>query len=171
MLDIPNKTNGNMKQEIKFTLNRKPISLSVEEDRPLLTVIRTDLVLTGTKYGCGLGHCGACTVLINKEPVRSCMVTADFVNGKDVVTVEGLAQDGPLHPVQQAFVDKDALQCGYCTPGMIMNACGLLFENPEPSRSDIIDRMEENFCRCGAYNRIIEAIQLAAKKMKGGMQL
>jgi aerobic-type carbon monoxide dehydrogenase small subunit (CoxS/CutS family) len=99
------------------------------------------------------------------------MVTADFVNGKDVVTIEGLARDGQLHPVQQAFVDKDALQCGYCTPGMIMNACGLLHENPEPSRSDIIDRMEENFCRCGAYNRIIEAIQLAAKNMKGGMQL
>lgn len=160
-----------MIQEIKFKLNGKSVDLKVDEERPLLTVIRSDVNLTGTKYGCGLGHCGACTVLINKEPVRSCMVTADFAHGKEVVTIEGLAKNGQLHPVQEAFVQKDALQCGYCTPGMIMNVCGLLYQNPEPSRKDIIDSMEENFCRCGAYNRVIDAIQLAAKNMKGGMQI
>jgi aerobic-type carbon monoxide dehydrogenase small subunit (CoxS/CutS family) len=99
------------------------------------------------------------------------MVTADFAEGKDVVTIEGLAKNGQLHPVQAAFVQKDALQCGYCTPGMIMSACGLLYRNPEPSRKEIIESMEENLCRCGTYNRVIEAIQLAGKNMKGGMQI
>jgi len=140
-------------------------------ERTLLWVLRTDYQLTGTKYGCGMGYCGACTVLVNKRTVRSCMVTADYVDGKDVVTIEGLKQNGNLNPVQKAFVDHESLQCGFCTPGMIMNATGLLYENPEPSKQEIIDVMEENLCRCGSYGRIIEAIQSASKAVKGGVEL
>ena len=159
-----------MEQTINFELNNKPTKLVLtREERSLLWVLRTDFNLTGTKYGCGLGHCGACTVLVNNKPVRSCMVTADFVDGKKVITIEGLATNGELHPVQKAFVKHDALQCGFCTPGMIMNATGLLLENPEPSKQEIIDGMEENLCRCGAYERIIYAIQTAGKEMKGAM--
>ena len=159
-----------MEQTINFELNNKPTKLVLtREERSLLWVLRTDFNLTGTKYGCGLGHCGACTVLVNNKPVRSCMVTADFVDGKKVITIEGLAKNGELHPVQKAFVKHDALQCGFCTPGMIMNATGLLLENPEPSKQEIIDGMEENLCRCGAYERIIYAIQTAGKEMKGAM--
>jgi len=155
-----------MKETIHFELNNQPKELTLDPERTLLWVLRNDLVLTGTKYGCGMGHCGCCTVLIDKKPVRSCMVTADFVNGKKVTTIEGLGAMNNLHPVQKAFVQHDALQCGYCTPGMIMTAAGLLYENPEPSRNEIINAMEENFCRCGTYTRIIDAIQTAAKEMK-----
>ena len=155
-----------MKETIHFELNNQPKELTLDPERTLLWVLRNDLVLTGTKYGCGMGHCGCCTVLIDKKPVRSCMVTADFVNGKKVTTIEGLGAMSNLHPVQKAFVQHDALQCGYCTPGMIMTAAGLLYENPEPSRNEIINAMEENFCRCGTYTRIIDAIQTAAKEMK-----
>lgn len=159
-----------MKQTIRFELNHKPTELVLErEGRTLLWVLRTDFNLTGTKYGCGLGHCGTCTVLINNRPVRSCMVAADFVDGKKVITIEGMARNGELHPVQKAFIKHEALQCGFCTPGMIMTATGLLLENPEPSKQDIIDYMDYNLCRCGAYERIIYAIQTAAKEMKGGM--
>ena len=157
-----------MKQTIRFKLNGRPAEVAVEGDESLLWVIRTHLNLTGTKYGCGLGYCGSCTVIVNGEAVRSCMVTADFVEDAEVLTIEGLEQNGRLHPVQQAFVDHDALQCGFCTPGMIMNAYGLLLSNPEPSREEVIDGMEENLCRCGAHNRIIDAIQAAGKMMKGG---
>lgn len=158
-----------MKQTISFNLNNKPVSVEVNGDESLLSVIRANLDMTGTKYGCGLGHCGSCTVLIDKEPVRSCMVYIEDVVGKDILTIEGLATNGELHPVQKAFVKHDALQCGYCTPGMIMNAAGLLNKNPEPTREEIIEGMEENLCRCGSYGRIIDAIQTAAKDMKGGM--
>lgn len=158
-----------MKQNIRFNLNNKPVSVEVNGDESLLSVIRTNLDMTGTKYGCGLGYCGSCTVLIDKEPVRSCMVYIEDVAGKDILTIEGLAKNGKLHPVQKAFVKHDALQCGYCTPGMIMNAAGLLNKNPELTRDEIIDGMEENLCRCGSYGRIIDAIQTAAKEMKGGM--
>ncbi len=140
-------------------------------ERTLLWVLRTDYQLTGTKYGCGMGYCGACTVLVDKKPVRSCMVMADFVDGKEVVTIEGLKQNGELNPVQKAFVEHESLQCGFCTPGMIMNATGLLYENPEPSRAEIIEVMEENLCRCGSYGRIIDAIQSASKSVKGGVKL
>ena len=116
-----------------------------------------------------MGHCGACTVIIDKEPVRACMLYAEDISGKEILTIEGLATDGTLHPVQKAFVEHDALQCGFCTPGMIMNAYGLLIRNPEPSREEIIEGMEDNLCRCGSYNRIVEAIQTAGKEMKGGM--
>ena len=158
-----------MEESISFDLNKQRKEIKVDPERTLLWVLRNDLSLTGTKYGCGMGHCGCCTVLINNKPVRSCMVTADFVRGKKVITIEGLGSEENLHPVQQAFVDNDALQCGYCTPGMIMTATGLLLENPEPTRNEIIDAMEENFCRCGTYTRIIDAIQSASKEMKGGI--
>lgn len=158
-----------MEESIVFELNSLQKEIKVDPERTLLWVLRNDLSLTGTKYGCGMGHCGCCTVLINNKPVRSCMVTAEFVKGKKVVTIEGLGSGDNLHPVQQAFVDNDALQCGYCTPGMILTATGLLLENPNPTRSEIIDAMEENFCRCGTYTRIIEAIQSASKEMKGGL--
>ena len=160
-----------MSESIVFKLNGQDKNLTLDRERSLLWVIRADYELTGTKYGCGMGHCGACTVLIDKKPVRACMVTADFVDGKEVVTIEGLERNGNLNPVQQAFLDHESLQCGYCTPGMIMNATGLLYENPEPSRQEIIDVMEENLCRCGSYGRIIEAIQTASKSVKGGVKL
>ena len=155
-----------MKQSISFKLNDKAVTVDVHGDESLLTVIRTYLDQTGTKYGCGIGDCGACTVLIDKEPVRSCMISAEDIGGKEILTIEGLAANGSLHPVQKAFVSHDALQCGFCTPGMIMNAYGLLLNNPEPSREKIISGMEENLCRCGSYNRIVDAIQTAAKEMK-----
>ncbi len=160
-----------MKEIIRFELNKKPLELSVNPDDSLLWVIRSSLNLTGTKFGCGLGQCGTCTVLINNKAERSCMLTVDFVQGKKVTTIEGLATNGELHPVQKAFMQHDALQCGFCTPGMILNACSLLHENPEPSSKEIIDGMEENLCRCGTYGRIIEAVQTAAKEMEGGIKL
>jgi aerobic-type carbon monoxide dehydrogenase small subunit (CoxS/CutS family) len=160
-----------MKELIRFELNKKPVELSVSPDDSLLWVIRSNLNLTGTKFGCGLGQCGSCTVLINNKAERSCMLTVDFVQDKKVTTIEGLAGNGDLHPVQKAFMKHDAMQCGFCTPGMILNACSLLHENPEPSSQEIIDGMEENLCRCGTYGRIIEAIQTAAKEMEGGIKL
>jgi carbon-monoxide dehydrogenase small subunit len=131
-------------------------------------VLRNHFGLTGTKFGCGMGFCGACTVLIDNEPVRSCQLSIGDAAGKNVVSIEGLVIKGKLHPVQEAFVKHDALQCGYCTPGMIMNATGLLIKNPAPSVQEIKDEMENNLCRCGAHMRIIEAVQTASKEMKGG---
>lgn len=160
-----------MKEIIRFELNDKPVELAANSDDSLLWAIRSSLNLTGTKFGCGLGQCGTCTVLINNKAERSCMLTVDFVEGKKVKTIEGLASNGELHPVQKAFMENDALQCGFCTPGMILTACSLLHENPEPTHQEIIDGMEENLCRCGTYSRIIEAIQTAAKEMKGGIKL
>ena len=160
-----------MKEIIKFELNKKPVELSVNPDDSLLWAIRSSLNLTGTKFGCGQGQCGSCTVLINKKAARSCMLTVDFVQGKKVTTIEGLSYNGELHPVQKAFMKHDALQCGFCTPGMILTACSLLHENPEPSSQEIIDGMEENLCRCGTYGRVIKAIQTAAKEMEGGIKL
>jgi aerobic-type carbon monoxide dehydrogenase small subunit (CoxS/CutS family) len=155
-----------MKEKIQFELNGNPVELEVEPDRTLLWVIRTNLNLTGTKYGCGEGYCGACTVLIDDVAVRSCSTQIGEVAGKKVVTIEGLAKGEVLHPVQKAFVEHDALQCGYCTPGMIMNAVGFLNQNPNPSREDIIWGMEDNLCRCGAHNRILDAVQTAASELK-----
>jgi aerobic-type carbon monoxide dehydrogenase small subunit (CoxS/CutS family) len=157
-----------MIENIQFKLNGRTVSLSVETELMLLAVLRYDLGLTGSKYGCGEGFCGACTVLVNNEAVRSCQYPVKDVREKEVVTIEGLARDGKLHPLQEAFVRHDALQCGYCTSGMIMNAYGLLLKNPRPTRQQIIDGMEGNLCRCGAYARIIEAIQDAARDMRGG---
>ena len=160
-----------MKEIIRFELNKKPVELSANPDDSLLWAIRSSLNLTGTKFGCGQGQCGTCTVLINNKAARSCMLTVDFVQGKKVTTIEGLSYNGELHPVQKAFMKHDALQCGFCTPGMILTACSLLHENPEPSSQEIIDGMEENLCRCGTYGRVIEAIQTAAKEMEGGIKL
>jgi aerobic-type carbon monoxide dehydrogenase small subunit (CoxS/CutS family) len=156
-----------MIETIKFEINGNPTELSTDPNNLLLWVLRNELGLTGTKFGCGLGFCGSCTVILNNEPVRSCMLAVSDVAGQKVLTIEGLANNGSLHPIQKAFVENDALQCGYCTPGMIMNAYGLLLKNPEPSRKEVIDGMEDNLCRCGAYGRIIEAIQKAGKEMKG----
>lgn len=155
-----------MTEKIQFNLNGKAVDLTVDPDLTLMWVLRVNFGLTGTKFGCGLGFCGACTVLMENEPTRSCMLTVGDVSGLNIVTIEGLAVNGSLHPIQNAFMKHDALQCGYCTPGMIMNACGLLLKNPEPSRNEIIEAMEGNLCRCGTYNRIIEAIQTASKEMK-----
>jgi aerobic-type carbon monoxide dehydrogenase small subunit (CoxS/CutS family) len=157
-----------MKQNVQFTLNGKPTALTVDSDRMLLWVLRTDCGLTGTKYGCGQSICGACTVLVNNEAVRSCVTPVSDVLNKEVVTIEGLASDGKLHPLQKAFMESDALQCGYCTPGMIMNACSLLRRNPRPSDADILRDMNDNLCRCGAHTRIVQAIRTAAAELQGG---
>lgn len=152
-----------MKETISFRLNRKPVKLDVDGDRALLWVLRTDLGLTGTKFGCGASLCGACTVIVNKEPVRSCQTAVKEVQGKDVLTIEGLAADGNIHPLQKAFADHDALQCGFCTPGMIMTAYGMMLKNPKLTRAQIMDGMEQNLCRCGTHKRIVEAIESVAK--------
>ena len=131
-------------------------------------MLRTELGLTGTKFGCGAGHCGCCTVLVNLKATRSCLLTAREIQDKEVLTIEGLAPDGQLHPLQKAFMEHDALQCGFCTPGMILTAASLLHTNPHPTDAQIVAGMEQNFCRCGAHPRIIGAIQTAAAEMNGG---
>jgi len=155
---------------IQFTLNGKPVRMSVDGDRMLLWVLRTELGLTGTKFGCGQGFCGACTVLVNNEAVRSCQLPVKKVNGQGVLTIEGLAKNGILHPLQEAFVKHEGMQCGYCTPGMILTAYGLLLKNPRPSRQDIIQALDDNLCRCGAHTRIVDAVQTAAAGMKGAVK-
>ena len=157
-----------MIETIQFTLNDKPASLSVDGERTLLWVLRTDLGLTGAKYGCGEGLCGSCTVLVDGEAVQSCQTPMRTLKGSNVRTIEGLAKNGKLHPLQKAFIKHDALQCGFCTPGMILKANGLLTTNPQPTREEIIGEMDENLCRCGAHIRIVQAIQTAAQEMKGG---
>jgi len=157
-----------MEETIKFQLNGKATEALIDPTQTLLWVLRNHFGLTGTKFGCGMGFCGACTVLIDNEPVRSCQLSVGDAAGKNVVTVEGLAVNGKLNPVQKAFVEHYALQCGFCTPGMIMNATGLLMKNPAPSVQQIKEGMENNLCRCGAHMRIIEAVQTASKEMKGG---
>ena len=153
--------------DISFTLNGKPVTVSTDGDRMLLWVLRTDLGLTGTKFGCGAGFCGSCTVIVGDSAVRSCHIPVSRVQGQKVLTIEGLATNDTLHPIQEAFAQHDALQCGYCTPGMIMTAYSLLQKNARPSRQQILDAMEDNLCRCGAHVRIVEAIQAAAEKMRG----
>jgi carbon-monoxide dehydrogenase small subunit len=157
-----------MEETIRFKLNNKETELVTDPNRILLWVLRDHFGLTGTKYGCGIGFCGTCTVLIDNEAVRSCTVAVSDVAGKSVITIEGLAENGILHPVQQAFADHDALQCGYCTPGMILTAVALLKKNQAPTRQEIIDGLEDNLCRCGAHIRIIEAVEDASKLMTGG---
>ena len=157
-----------MSDSIAFKLNDAPVRLNVDGERTLLWVLRTDLGLTGTKYGCGEGHCGSCTVLLDGVPVRSCLRKVKDVKGKEVVTIEGLEKDGKLHPLQKAFMAHDALQCGFCTPGMILTAYGLLAKDPKPTREQIIRGLDQNLCRCGAHTRIIDAVETAAGEMKGG---
>jgi len=157
-----------MSDPIQFKLNGQPVEVDSGGDRMLLWVLRTDLGLTGTKYGCGEGYCGSCTVLVDGEAVRSCRTTLREVQGREVVTIEGLATDERLHPLQQAFMVHDALQCGYCTPGMILTAYAFLKKNPRPTAEAIVAAMEDNLCRCGAHTRIVLAIQDAAGIMDGG---
>jgi aerobic-type carbon monoxide dehydrogenase small subunit (CoxS/CutS family) len=155
-----------MKTTIRFRLNGRPVTLETDEDRILLWALRTDLELTGAKYGCGAGQCGSCTVLVNGKAVRSCVTLLKEVQGAEVTTIEGLERDGRLHPLQQAFLELGGFQCGYCTPGMIMNAYGLLLQNPRPTRQAILEAMEGNLCRCGAHQRIVAAIEAAS--LSGG---
>ena len=161
------KLEDKMTDNISFKLNDKAVQIKVDTDRPLLWVLRTDLGLTGTKYGCGVGFCGSCTVLINQRATRSCLLKIKDVKDKEVVTIEGLAQNGKLHPLQKAFVEHDGMQCGFCTPGMILTGVSLLKFNPQPTEPQINQGMEQNFCRCGAQMRIVQAIQAAAAEMKG----
>jgi len=142
--------------------------IDAEPEKSLLSVLREDLDLTGSKYGCGEGQCGACTVLIDGQPMRSCITPVRAVAGKQITTIEGLESNGRLHPLQEAFLELGALQCGYCTPGMIMSGVALLKKNPNPSEQEIIRFMEGNVCRCGVYPRIVAAISKAAKAQKGG---
>jgi isoquinoline 1-oxidoreductase subunit alpha len=148
---------------IHLAINDKNYSVDTDPQTSLLTVLREQLDLTGTKYGCGEGQCGACTVLIDGKAHRSCITRVGSVSGKQIATVEGLAKGDRLHPVQQAFLDEGAMQCAYCTSGMIMSAVALLQKNPEPDEKEIIDFMDGNICRCGTYSRIVRAIQKVAK--------
>lgn len=151
-----------MKSLIQFRLNGQSATLDADDDRMLLWVLRTDLGLTGTKYGCGEGLCGACTVTVGGKAVRSCRTPMKNVAGKDVVTIEGLARDGKLHPLQQAFIDHGAFQCGFCTSGMLMSASEFLRETPKPSREAVVAHMDRSLCRCGAHQRIVDAIEAVA---------
>ena len=151
-----------MTETIRFTLNGSPVTLDTDAARTLLWVLRTDLEMTGTKYGCGIGLCGSCTVIVDGQAVPSCRTDLASVRGKEVTTIEGLARGGRLHPLQQAFHELGGLQCGYCTPGMIMSAYGLLRGNPRPTREEIVQGMERNLCRCGAHQRIMAAIETAS---------
>jgi aerobic-type carbon monoxide dehydrogenase small subunit (CoxS/CutS family) len=144
--------------------------IDADAERPLLSVLRDDLDLTGSKYGCGEGRCGACTVLIDGRPTRSCVTPVSAAADKPIRTIEGLAQGDLLHPLQEAFLRADALQCGYCTGGMLMSALALLSQEPRPSRDDIVRFMGGNICRCGTYPRIVTAIQDAARALRGGGQ-
>jgi nicotinate dehydrogenase subunit A len=151
-----------MTETIAFKLNGKPMSLDVDGERKLLWVLRRDLGLTGTKFGCGAGLCGACTVVVDGEPVRSCQFAMADVRGKEITTIEGLAQNGKLHPLQEMFIEHGGMQCGFCTSGMIMNAYGMLLQNRKLTRDQIVAGMEDNLCRCAAHKRILQAIEEVA---------
>jgi aerobic-type carbon monoxide dehydrogenase small subunit (CoxS/CutS family) len=154
-------------QTVSFTLNGKPTSITTDESRSLLWVLRDDLGLTGTKFGCGVAACGSCTVIVDGDAVRACAYAIGDVEGRRVMTIEGLAEDGRLHPLQEAFVEHAAFQCGYCTPGMIMGAYALLLKQPDASAADIVQGMEDHLCRCGAHVRVVQAVEAAAGVMKG----
>ena len=156
---------------IELHINGTKRRLEVEAERSLLSVLRDELDLTGAKYSCGEGQCGACTVLIEGQPMRSCITSVGTTVGKQITTIEGLEQNGRLHPLQEAFLNAGAMQCGYCIPGMIMSGAGLLKKNPHPTEQEIIRAMEGNICRCGTYPRIVAAIRQATngtKAQKGG---
>jgi len=157
-----------MERTISFTLNGKATRVTVDDERMLLWVLRNDLGLTGTKFGCGEALCGACTVIVDKQAVRSCSFPVKNVAGKSVTTIEGLSQDNKLSPLQDAFLKHHAFQCGYCTPGMIMHAYALLLKTPRPTREQIVENMDDNLCRCGSHVRVVAAIQEAAGARRGG---
>jgi aerobic-type carbon monoxide dehydrogenase small subunit (CoxS/CutS family) len=150
-----------------LTVNGKKLTVKANSQTSLLSVLRNDLDLTGTKYGCGEAQCGACTVLVDGQQIRSCVTPVGKVANKQITTIEGLEKDGQLHPLQEAFLKADAMQCGYCTPGMIMASVALLNKNQRPTREEIVRHMDRNVCRCGTYLRIIAAIQMASGQ-KGG---
>ena len=152
----------------ELQVNGKAVRIDAEGERSLLSVLRDDLDLTGAKYGCGEGECGACTVLIDGAPRRSCRLSVGEIARREITTVESLEKDGKLHPVQEAFLKEDALQCGYCTCGMIMTAYALLQRTGNPSENEIVRALNGNVCRCGTYQRIVAAVKAAAVAMKGG---
>ncbi len=156
-----------MKSSTELEINSVKHKVEADPSTSLLEVIRQELGLTGTKYGCGEGQCGACTVLLGGQPTRSCITTLGEAVGLPITTIEGLEKNGRLHPLQQAFLDKAALQCGYCVSGMIMSAAGLLASNPTPSEAQIVEHMSGNICRCGGYPRMVAAIKEAAEAMEG----
>lgn len=151
-----------MAATISFKLNGERVRLEADENRKLLWVLRTELEQTGTKYGCGRGSCGACVVLVNDNPIRSCMADVGSVRGKEVLTIEGLAKGDELHPLQKAFIEHDALQCGFCTPGMVMAVADLLAKNPKPSEAEIRSWLKGNICRCTGYHNIVKAALIAS---------
>lgn len=153
-----------MKTLITLKVNGREWELAVEPNRTLVDVLRHDLQLTGTKRGCDLGECGSCTVVLNGKPVNSCLVLAVQANGAEILTIEGLAGPGSLHPLQQAFVEKGSIQCGFCTPGMILSATSLLEKNPNPTEAEIRTALSGNLCRCTGYQKIVEAVQSVNKK-------
>jgi len=157
-----------MPKAIELDVNGQKYPVQYDPETPLLYVLSDELGLTGAKYGCGEGQCGACSVLIAGAPRRSCQIAVSAAVGKPITTIEGLEKDGRLHPVQQAFLDAGAFQCAYCTPGMIMSSVGLLQGNPNPSTADIVQFLQGNICRCGTHPRIVEAVQRAAKAMQEG---
>ena len=156
-----------MKTSIRFRLNGRPTTLSADADRPLLSALRGELGLTGAKYGCGIGSCGACTVLVAGKAVRACRTALRSVADADVVTIEGLGEAGGLTALQQAFVEHGALQCGYCTPGMLLGAHAFLLEHHYPSRAEIAATLESHLCRCGAHQRILDAVEAVARQSGG----
>ena len=156
-----------MERVIHLTVNGDARAVAVRPNTTLLELLREQLGLFGTKRGCDLGDCGSCTVILDGDPVKSCLVLAVAVDGGTVTTIEGLERNGKLHPLQKAFVAHGALQCGYCTPGMVLSACSLLNQNPRPSRDQIISAMDKNLCRCGGYQRAVQAIEAAAASAEG----
>jgi aerobic-type carbon monoxide dehydrogenase small subunit (CoxS/CutS family) len=152
---------------VSFTLNGKPTRITTDETRLLLWVLRDDLGLTGTKFGCGEAVCGSCTAVVDNDAVRSCVTAIGDVDGKHVTTIEGLAESGALHPLQQAFAEHAAFQCGYCTPGMIMGAYAVLAKTPDAPLADVLHELEDHVCRCGAHVRILQALETASAAMKG----
>jgi aerobic-type carbon monoxide dehydrogenase small subunit (CoxS/CutS family) len=154
-----------MPKTTDLRINGRRIRVDADSERSLLSVLRDDLDLTGAKYGCGEGQCGACTVLVDGKAVRSCVLAVGAVEGKSIRTIEGLAVNGKLHPVQEAFLEAEAMQCGYCTPGMVMSAVALLESNRKPTRDAIVQAMNGNMCRCGTYGRIVTAIEAAAGRI------
>jgi aerobic-type carbon monoxide dehydrogenase small subunit (CoxS/CutS family) len=155
-----------MAQVTELHVNGTRRRVNASPDRSLLSVLRDDLDLTGTKYGCGEGQCGACTVLLDGQAVRSCITRVSAVEGKRIITIEGLERDGNLHPLQEAFLEAGAMQCGYCTAGMIMSGVSLLAQNGSPTESEIAHGMQGNICRCGTYPRIVAAVRMAAQHLK-----
>jgi nicotinate dehydrogenase subunit A len=156
-----------MTDRIELTVNGRPVTLETDGSKPLLALLRDDLALRGTHFGCGTEQCGACMVLIDGQPVHSCSREAQTVAGRSVTTIEGLSQNGALHPLQQAFLDEQAGQCGYCLSGILVSASALLAANPKPTRAEIVAALDPHLCRCGIHNRVIRAVQMAGAAMTG----